>query len=142
MPTATKKDANDRSAEPMGPVGKVGNLTRDPELRVSEAGTPWCRFGLAVHSPKVPGDWAGEQLTEFYEVTCFSSLAEHASRCLTKGSRVVVTGRGELDRWKDDQGKERETKRIIAEGCGPDLRFGTATVGAGDTRSSEAKEDF
>jgi hypothetical protein len=53
------------------PTAKVGNLTRGPELRFSAAGKPWATFGLAVERPVTPGDWKGEKVTDFYEVTTF-----------------------------------------------------------------------
>ena len=110
-------------------VTKVGNLTKDPELRFgAEKGTPFTSFGLAVNSPKVPGEWSGEQRTDFYDVVCFGTLAEHAAESLSKGARVLVTGRPELDRYESDDGTEHERKRIVASALGPDLRWVTVEV--------------
>lgn len=109
-------------------VGKVGNLTRDPEMRFSPNGTAWVTFGIAVNSPKTPGDWSGEQETTFYDVVAFNSLAENIVESLTKGTRVVVYGYAEVDKWQDSEGNDRETKKIVADGVGPDLRFATAEV--------------
>jgi single-strand DNA-binding protein len=110
-------------------VTKVGNLTKDPELRFgSEKGTPFTSFGLAVNTPKVPGQWSGDQRTEFYDVVCFGTLAEHAAESLSKGARVVVTGRAEVDRYQSEDGIQRERKRIVAEALGPDLRWATVDV--------------
>ena len=134
MPTrkaTTEAPADTTAAEPERPasVTKTGNLTREPELGFGkEKGTPFCRFGLAVNEPTIPGNWAGEQRTDFYEVTCFGSLAEHAAECLSKGTRVVVTGRPELERYAADDGTERERKRILATALGPDLRWATVEI--------------
>jgi single-stranded DNA-binding protein len=46
-------------------VAKVGNLTREPELRYSPENKPYCRFGFAVGRPKESGNWSGERVTEF-----------------------------------------------------------------------------
>lgn len=102
------------------PTGKVGNLTRDPELRFGRTGTAFATFGLAV-TPYVKD--GPDQATVFYEVVAFGSLAEHLSECLAKGDRVVVVGRGELERWTGKDGTERTTRKIVAEGVGHDLRF-------------------
>lgn len=108
-------------------VTKVGNLTRDPELGFGkDSGKPFTRFGIAVNHPKVPGDWAGERVSDFYEVSCFASLAEHVAESLHKGDRVIVTGRPELDEWTDNAGVPRVTKRIVADAVGAELRFATA----------------
>jgi single-strand DNA-binding protein len=136
MPTATKTKTTDtteaaepeRTVDAKGQVSKVGNMTKEPELRFGQdKGTPFCRFGLATETPKVPGQWSGERVTEFYDVTCFGSLAEHVAE-LDKGTRVLVIGRGEVEHWTDNDGNERMSKRIVADACGPDLRWATADV--------------
>jgi single-strand DNA-binding protein len=110
-------------------VTTIGNLTRDPELRLGkEKGTPFLSLGLAVNEPKVPGDWAGEQRTDFYDVTCFGSLAENVAECLTKGVRVVVTGRPEVEHFAADDGTQQVRKRILANGIGPDLRWAIVDI--------------
>jgi len=129
---ATKTAQAPSTDEPATPVetspsvAKVGNLTRDPELRFSATGTPFTRFGLAYRPWTRKGEPEAE--TTFYEVVSFGSLAEHVAESLRKGQRVVVVGRGELDTWSDDNGTERTTKKIVAEAVGPDLRFETAQV--------------
>lgn len=109
-------------------TSKVGNITRDWELRFSPTGTPWATTGLAVNVPKTPGDYKGEMDVNFYELVCFNSLAENVVATLTKGTRVVVSGNAEVDNWIDDEGNARETKKILCDGAGPDLRFATAVV--------------
>ncbi|HXW77922.1 MAG TPA: single-stranded DNA-binding protein [Acidimicrobiales bacterium] len=118
----------ERQVEKKGEVYKIGNLTRDPELHFAATGATVARTGLAVERPKVPGDWAGERVTEFYELTIFRDLAENAAVSLAKGSRVVLVGNAELEHWTDDQDQERTTKRILVNAIGPDLRWATATV--------------
>ena len=102
-------------------TSKVGNLTRDPELRFSASGTAFATFGLAVKAYVPKGEPAPPAV--FYEVVTFGTLAEHVSECLVKGDRVVVGGVGQLEHWTGKDGTERTTKKIIADGVGPDLRF-------------------
>jgi len=114
--------------EDKGPVWKTGNLTRDPELRFGASGKAYARTAVAVETPKTPGDWAGEREVTFYEVVCFGTLAENVAQSLTKGMRVVVAGRAELEHWTDGNGEKRTAKHIIADGFGPDLRWVTCEV--------------
>jgi len=128
MATTTTTEKPERNVEKKGEVAKVGNLTREPELRFTPGGITVASTGLAVERPKTPGNWAGERLTEFYELTAFGSLGEHVVECLHKGTRVVVTGNAEVETWVDGEGKSRTTKRIITNAIGPDLRWARATV--------------
>lgn len=70
----------------------------------------------------------------FYEVTTFGTLAENVAQTMAKGDRVIVTGRGELDRWTGKDGQERTTKKVLADACGPDLRFGPVVIARADRR--------
>jgi len=126
--TTATTEKPERHVEKRGEVVKVGNLTRDPELRYSASGTAVCSTGLAVERPKTPGDWAGERTVEFYEVSAFGSLGEHVAECLHKGVRVVVVGAAEVEHWTDKEGKPRTSKRVVANAIGPDLRWARATV--------------
>lgn len=129
--TATKEapaaPASERRSEPKGRVTRVGNVTRDPELRFGASGTPYAKFGLAVERPKVAGDWAGERTVEFYEVTAFKSLAENIAQSLRKGDRALVEGDASLETYVKD-GAEHEAKVILANSVGAELRFATVEV--------------
>ena len=107
----------------------AGNLTRDPELRFSTKGTAWCTAGLAVTRRRRLDNGSYEELSpEFYEVVCFGDLAEHVAECLSKGDRVVVTGRVETETWTGHDGTERATTKLLADDLGVSLRFGAVTV--------------
>jgi single-strand DNA-binding protein len=124
-------------------VGKVGNLTKDPELKFSANGTAYARAGLAVNVQGADGNW---DQTEFYELTAFQTLAEHLAE-LEKGTRVVVVGRGEIETYTTKDGEERTSKKIVCDGIGPDLRFATAAVtkmarkGPGNRTSTPMNDD-
>ena len=125
---AAKKAAPAKASGPRKTTSKVGNLTREWELRFSPSGTPWATNGLAVYTPKEPGNWKGDMEVTFYELVCFQTLAENVIESTGKGTRVVVTGNAEVDTWQDDEGNDRVTKKILCDGLGPDLRFASATV--------------
>lgn len=108
----------------------VGNVTKDPTLRFSGSGTPIAGFSVAVNYRRFnrsTNDWEEEEAT-FYEVTAFDTLAENVAETVSKGMRVVVTGRQRLRPWTGRDGQERQSLEVIADEVGPSLRWASATV--------------
>ena len=68
------------------------------------------------------------EATSFFDVVCWRDLAENVALSLSKGMRVVVTGRIEQRSWETDEGEHRSKVEIVAEEVGPSLRFATADV--------------
>lgn len=105
----------------------VGNLTRDPELRFTAAGRGVCSLGVAVSRRyQVNNDWKEE--TSFFNVTVWGQLGENASASLTKGARVIVTGRLEQRSYEDKEGNKRSTIEIVADDIGPSMKWATAQI--------------
>jgi single-strand DNA-binding protein len=105
----------------------VGNLTREPELRFTQSGQALATLGVAVSRRyQVNGDW--QEKTSFFNVTAWGTLAENAASTLTKGTRVLVTGRLEQRSWETDSGEKRSVYEINADELGPSLRWATCTV--------------
>ena len=124
----------------MPSTSKIGNLTRDPELSYSEKGTAYSRFGLAF--TPYTGKGAPKAEPVFYDVVCFGSLAENVSESLRKGDRVVVTGKSETEEYEAKDGTKRTQKKIFADGCGPDLRFATATIAKTKRESASTQQSL
>ena len=106
-----------------------GNITRDPEMRYTPSGISKVTFGVAVNRSwrnQQSQEW--EEQTSFFNVVAWRQLAEHASASLTKGSRVVVSGRLEQRSWETDQGEKRSIVEIVADDIAPSLRFATAEI--------------
>ena len=84
----------------------VGNMTRDPELRYTPAGTAVTDIGLAVNDRRKnsSGEWVEE--TTFIDVTLWGRTAEVASEYLSKGAPVLIEGRLKLDQW-EQEGQKR-----------------------------------
>ena len=117
-------------------VTVVGNLTRDPELRYTPAGAATCQFGLAVNrrwQNRQTNEW--EEATSFFNVVAWREMAENAGESLTKGARVIVTGRLEQRSWESQEGEKRSKIEVIADEIGPSLRWATAEVKKNDRRS-------
>ena len=105
-------------------VTVVGNITRDPELRFTPGGAPVASFGLAWNRR----DQNGEDVTSFFDVTCWRDLAENVAESLSKGARVVVYGRLDQRSWENQEGERRSKVEIIADEVAPSLRWATAEV--------------
>lgn len=109
----------------MNHVTATGNLTRDPELRYSNAGNAVCSFSVASsRSFKRNDEW--QETTVFLRCVTFGDLAEHVSQSVSRGDRVTVTGRLEADDYTDKDGNERKGIQIVAEGVAIDLKYATA----------------
>jgi single-strand DNA-binding protein len=68
-------------------------------------------------------------------VVCWRDLAENVALSLSKGMRVVVTGRLEQRSWETEEGDHRSKVEITADEIGPSLRFATADVQRTERRS-------
>lgn len=113
---------------PDNTITVVGNVTRDPELRFTPAGQANTRLGVAVNrrwQDKQSGDWKEE--TSFFDVVCWRELAENVAESVSKGTRVVVTGRLEQRSYEKD-GQQRSVVEIIADEVAPSLRWATCRV--------------
>jgi single-strand DNA-binding protein len=90
----------------------VGNLTRDPELRYTPAGTAVTKFGLAVSNRrKVGEEWKDEPC--FVDVSVFGRMAETSSEYLSKGRQCAIEGRLSYSKWEKD-GQTRSKLEVIA----------------------------
>lgn len=110
-------------------VTVVGNLTREPELRYTPSGQAVCRLGVAVNrrwQNRQTNEW--EEQVSFFNVTAWAQLAENVGECLTKGTRVVVTGRLEQRSWETPDGEKKSSVDIIADEIAPSLKWATAKI--------------
>src|SRR5262245_29429918 len=111
-------------------VTVVGNLTADPELRYTNEGAALVKFTVGS-TPRVLDRTSNEFRDGdplFLTCTAWRDLAEHIAESLSKGARVVVTGRLRLSRWETDDGEKRSTYGLDVDDIGPSLRFATAKV--------------
>ena len=107
-------------------VTVAGNLTRDPEIRYTRDGQATTSLSLAVNrrwQNQQTKEW--EESVSFLDVVCWRDLAENVALSLTKGSRVLVSGRLEQRSWETDDHTFRSKVEIVAEDIGASLRFAT-----------------
>ena len=92
----------------------MGRLTRDPELRHTQTGTPVASFSLAVDRD-FKDKSTGEKATDFIDIVAWRSTAEFVSRFFTKGRLAVVEGRLQLRDWTDRDGNKRRSAEVVAD---------------------------
>lgn len=119
-------------------VTLVGNITRDPELRFLPNGTANATFGLAVNrrwQNRQTNEW--EEKVSFFNVVAWREMAENAAASLTKGNRVLVTGRLEQRTYETQDGEKRNVVEIIADEIGPSLRWAEAQITRNERRQGD-----
>ncbi len=92
----------------------MGRLTRDPELRHTQTGTPVASFSLACDRD-FKDKQTGEKLTDFIDVVVWRQTAEFVSRYFSKGRMAVVEGRLQIRDYTDRDGNKRRVAEIVAE---------------------------
>jgi single-strand DNA-binding protein len=120
----------------------TGNLTREPEIRYTRDGQATAQLGVAVNrrwKDRATQEW--QEATSFFDVVCWRDLAENVALSLSKGMRVVVTGRLEQRSWETEEGEHRSKVEITADEIGPSLRFATADVQRTERRAVTENTD-
>ena len=108
----------------------VGNLTADPELRFTPSGAAVASFTVAS-TPRTfdrqANEWKdGEAL--FLRCSIWRQAAENVAESLTRGARVVVTGRLKQRSFETREGEKRTVIELDVDEVGPSLRYATAKV--------------
>ena len=108
----------------------VGNLTADPELRYTQNGLAVANFTIAStprNFDRASGEYKdGDAL--FLRASVWREFAEHVAGSLTKGSRVVATGRLKQRSYETKEGEKRTSIELEVDEIGPSLRYATAQV--------------
>ena len=108
----------------------VGNLTSDPELRYTQNGLAVANFTIAStprNFDRASNEWKdGEAL--FLRASVWRDFAEHVAGSLTKGSRVIATGRLKQRSYETKEGEKRTSIELEVDEIGPSLRYATAKI--------------
>ncbi|MFY2790208.1 single-stranded DNA-binding protein [Rhodococcus sp. KRD162] len=108
----------------------VGNLTADPELRFTPAGAAVANFTVAS-TPRTfdrqTNEWKdGDAL--FMRCNIWREAAENVAESLTRGARVIVSGRLRQRSYETREGEKRTVVELEVDEIGPSLRYATAKV--------------
>jgi single-strand DNA-binding protein len=108
----------------------IGNLTADPELRFTASGAAVANFTVAS-TPRTfdrnSGEWKdGEAL--FLRCNIWRQPAENVAESLTRGARVIVSGRLKQRSFETKEGEKRTVIELEVDEIGPSLRYATAKI--------------
>ena len=127
-------------------VTVVGNLTSDPELRFTPSGAAVASFTIASNSrylDKTTNEWKDSDPV-YMRCSVWRQYAENVAESLTKGTRVIATGRLKQRSYETREGEKRTVVEMEVDDVGPALRTATAKVnkvqraGGGFSDSSSA----
>jgi single-strand DNA-binding protein len=114
------------------PITLVGNLTDEPELKFTDGGAALAKFTIAVTPrsfDRTSNQWK-DGTTAFYRCAAWRALAEHVAESLSKGSRVVATGRMRQHDWITPEGENRSMLAVEVDDIGASVRFTTVQINA------------
>ena len=102
-------------AKSVNKVILIGRLGRDPELKYTASGTPFCRFSMATDDSWTDkGSGERTERTEWHNIVVWDKLAEICNNYLTKGKMVYIEGSLQTREWDDQEGNKRKTTEIRA----------------------------
>jgi len=93
----------------------LGNLTRDPEIRVTGNNLTICKLGIAVSRNFTTRDGEKREETTFVDVDAFGKQAEVIGKYMSKGRPILVEGRLQLDTWETQNGEKRSKLKVVCE---------------------------
>ena len=115
----------------------MGRLTRDPELRTTQAGVSVTSFTVAVDRD-FGGRDGSERQTDFIDCVAWRSTGEFVSKYFHKGSMIVVSGRLQSRKWQDRDGNNRTSWEINAD----NVYFGESRRDGDSSRDSYSNNTY
>lgn len=93
----------------------MGNLTRDPEMRMLPSNTPVVDIGLAVNErfKDSSGEW--KERANFIDCTAFGRTAENVNRFFSKGRPILIEGKLRWESWEDKEGNKRSKVKVVID---------------------------
>ena len=96
-------------------VQVMGNLTRDPELRFTPAGTAVSDFTVATDRTWKDKSGVLKEETTFIQCTMWGKQAETVCKYLEKGDPIYIDGHLTVDQWKGPEGDKRQKMKVVGE---------------------------
>lgn len=92
----------------------MGRLTRDPELRYTQSGTPVASFSLACEKDYTEPD--GSRPVDFIDCVAWRGVGETIAKHLSKGRMILVSGRLQIRNWTDSEGHRHRSAEVVVAG--------------------------
>lgn len=112
----------------------MGNLTRDPELKHTNANNAIANFSVAVNEKWTDKSGEKKERVAFIDCEAWGKTAENVARFFTKGKPIIVEGRLKQDSWDDKETGKKRTKLLVTVDtfhfCGGDKGGGSASAPA------------
>lgn len=103
------------SSRSLNRIVLIGNLTRDPELKYTPAGTAVCTFGIATNRSWTTNDGQTKEDVQYHRVVAWQKLAELCGKFLNKGRKVFVEGRMTYRTFTGKDGIQRTIAEIVLD---------------------------
>lgn len=116
----------------------IGNLTRDPELKYTPAGTAVCTFGLATNRSWTTADGQTKEDVQYHRIVAWQKLAELCGKLLTKGRKVYVEGRLTYRNFTGKDGQPKTIAEIVLDDF---IVFSDGRKATGEEARSDASEN-
>lgn len=93
----------------------IGNLTRDPELKYTPAGTAVCSFGVATNRSWTTADGSTKDEVQYHRIIAWQKLAELCGKLLTKGRKIFLEGRLTYRTFTGKDGQQKSITEIVLD---------------------------
>ena len=103
------------AARSLNKVMLIGNLTRDPEMRYTNSGTPVVTFGMATNKSWKDTNGEAKELAEFHNIVAWNKMAEICQQLLAKGMKIYVEGSLNTRSWEAEDGSTRYKTEVRVE---------------------------
>ncbi len=103
------------AARSLNKVILIGNLTRDPEMRYTNSGTPVVTFGMATNKSWKDAEGETKELAEFHNLVAWNKMAEICQQLLAKGMKIYVEGSLNTRSWEAEDGSTKYKTEIRVE---------------------------
>jgi len=134
-------------ANSLNKVQLIGNLTRDPESRMTPSGQQVTTFGMATNRTWTDQAGQKQERAEYHNIVMWGKLGEIAAKYLMKGKKAYIEGRLQTRDWEAQDGTKRSRTEIVAENLimldkpSGERPFGGSPQPAATAQPSQPEED-